>query len=196
MRELTYYVATSIDGYIAAPDGDWSAFLTEGDHFDMIFRDYPETLPAVALEALGLTADGGRFGTVLMGWGTYDVGLRQGVADPYPHLEQVVFTRRHAEADVPSGVRLVTTDPVAEVQRLKQADGGGLWLCGGGRLAGAIWDEIDRLVLKVNPIVLGDGIPLVRGAVDTSAFALDVATPYTSGVVVSEYRRRERPGSA
>lgn len=190
MRELTYYVATSIDGYIADRDGGYAAFLTEGDHFDMIFRDYPETLPAVALEALGLSADGGRFDTVLMGWDTYDVGLQQGVADPYPHLEQVVFTRQHAEADVPDGVRLVATDPVAEVRRLKQADGGGIWLCGGGSLAGAIWDEVDRLVLKVNPIVLGDGIPLVRGPVDASAFALEVATSYASGVVVSEYHRR------
>jgi dihydrofolate reductase len=37
-------------------------------------------------------------------------------------------------------------------------------LCGGARLAGALYDEIDELVLKVNPVVLGTGTPLFRGA--------------------------------
>lgn len=26
MRQLTYFVAVSIDGYIAAPDGSWDGF--------------------------------------------------------------------------------------------------------------------------------------------------------------------------
>jgi hypothetical protein len=46
MRELVYYVATSLDGRIASPDGDFSAFPTEGDHMEMILRDFPETIPA------------------------------------------------------------------------------------------------------------------------------------------------------
>jgi hypothetical protein len=39
VRDLTYYVAVSLDGKIAAPDGDFSAFPTEGDHVEMIMRD-------------------------------------------------------------------------------------------------------------------------------------------------------------
>lgn len=162
MRELTYFVATSLDGRIASPDGDFSAFPVQGDHVEMILREYRDTLPAPALEAMGLTAESSRFDTVVMGWETYAVGLPFGVTDPYPHLEQVVATRTHVDADLPEGIR-TTDDAVGEVRRLKRQQGAGIWLCGGGSLAAALVEEIDRLVLKVNPVVLGAGIPAFGG---------------------------------
>lgn len=193
MRDLTYYVAVSLDGRISGPGDDFSAFLAEGDHLAMIASDYPESLPAAARHALGLT-DVRRFDTVLMGWNTYALGLPLGVDDPYPHLEQIVVTRAHADHPVPESVRL-TDDPVAEVRRLKQAeddaDGKGIWLCGGGLLATALAAEIDRLVLKVNPVVLGAGPALfAEGAYVPRAFKRTAVTAYDSGVVVTEHARR------
>lgn len=103
MRELVYFVAVSLDGRISGPDDDFSAFPVTGDHIDWIFREYADTVPAVGLEAAGLQADRSRFSTVVMGWNTYAAGFQHGVRDPYPHLEQVVFTRRHVDEDVPRG---------------------------------------------------------------------------------------------
>ena len=39
---------------------------------------------------------------------------------------------------------------------------GKLWLCGGGKLAGSLIEHqlIDQLVLKINPVMIGTGIPL------------------------------------
>ena len=52
-------------------------------------------------------------------------------------------------------------DAVATVRALKaEPTGTAIYLAGGGRLAGSLLDEIDRLVLKVSPLVLGDGVPL------------------------------------
>ena len=192
MRELTYYVAASLDGRIAAPDGAFGAFLTTGDHMEMIEREWRDTLPAPVLEDLGLSADGSRFDAVVMGWRTYEAGLPYGVVDPYPHLDQVVFSRSHGQEEVPGSVRIVSDDPVAEVQRLKKEDGAGVWLCGGGLLAAALVDEIDRMVIKVNPVVLGDGVPLFAGRYDPQAFELVESTPYVSGVVVNAYARQPR----
>lgn len=189
MRELTYYVATSLDGCIADSRGGFDAFPVTGDHIEMIIRDHRDTLPAPALDALGLTADASGFSTVLMGWNTWAVGRDQGLVDPYPHLEQVVVTRNHAaDADLPDSIRVVPSDPVAEVRRLKAEPGAGIWLCGGGRLAASLVGEIDRLVLKVNPVVLGRGRPLFDMAEGAGSFELEVSTPYESGVVVNEYR--------
>jgi len=188
MRELSYFVAVSIDGRIAGPNDDFSAFPVEGDHIDMIFREWRDTLPSVALKALGLTADGSRFDATLMGWTTYAAGL-SATDNPYPHTRQVVFSRRHSAADVPAGITVTNEDPVAVVRRLKAEDGGGIWLCGGGDLAGQLVGEINRLVLKVNPVLLLDGTPLFAGDYAPHAFDLERSTPYESGVVVNEYTR-------
>jgi dihydrofolate reductase len=191
MPELVYYVATSLDGRIAAPDGDFSAFPTAGDHMEWILREYRDALPAPALAALGLTPDGRRFGAVVMGWNTYAVGLPVGLDRPYPHLDQVVVTRTHRPDVPPDGVRF-TDDPVAEVRRLKATPGADVWLCGGGVLAAHLAAEIDRLVLKVNPVVLGAGRPLFVGPYDPRPFTLATSTPFASGVVVQEYARTIR----
>ena len=189
MRELVYYVATSLDGRIAAPDGDWSAFPAEGDHMEMIARDFPETLPAVVRTAMGIADPGSRFDTVLMGWNTYAAGFPHGVRDPYPHLRQYVFMQSEHEEDVPDGIEIVRDDAVGAVRGLKQESGAAIWLCGGGRLAGVLAGEIDRLVLKVNPVVLGDGIPMIEGSYDPASFELAATTRYESGVLLNEYVR-------
>ena len=190
MRELTYFVAVSLDGRIAGPDGDFSAFPVEGDHIEMIFREYRDTLPKVGLDALGLSAGGERFDTTLMGWNTYAAGLAA-TDDPYPHTRQYVFSRTRTATDVPAGITVTAEDPVAVVRRLKAEPGTGIWLCGGGKLAASLAREVDRLVLKVNPIVLGAGVPLFDGGgYDPAAFALTASTPYRSGVVVNEYARQ------
>ena len=63
----------------------------------------------------------------------------------------------------------------------------GVWLCGGSTLAGALFDEIDRLVLKVNPILLGAGLPLF--ASQACGFEREDCRAFDSGVVLLSYRR-------
>ena len=51
--------------------------------------------------------------------------------------------------------------------------------------------EIDRLVLKRHPVVLGAGIPLFGGVTaDAAHFTPTRLRPFESGVVVEEYARR------
>lgn len=164
MRALTYYVATTADGFIAGADGSFDAFLPDGPQLADLLADFPETFPGHLRGPLGVTAPNRVFDTVLMGRATYEVGQRAGITSPYPHLRQYLCSTTLTASPDPA-VTLVGSDPVALVRGLKQEPGGGLWLCGGGQLAAALFDEIDELILKVNPVVLGAGIPLFARAV-------------------------------
>lgn len=191
MRELTYYVAVSLDGYIAGPDGEFDAFLAEGDHMEPIWSRYRGTAPTRLAEAVGFSVADGPFDTVLMGWNTYAVGLPDHhLPDPYQHLRQIVFTREH-EAPAGSGdVQFANADPVETVRALKEQDGKGIWLCGGGSLAAALADEIDRLALKINPVILGGGVPLFGAREYAPKRWQRVGTEaFESGVILAEYTR-------
>jgi len=187
MRELTYYVGVSLDGFIAAPDGDFSAFPVEGDHMQALMHEFTDTIPAHVQRLVGLEADRSRFDTVVMGWQTYTPALREGIDSPYPHLRQVIATRQPRE--VPAGIEL-TDDPVATVRALRREPGTGVYLAGGGAIAGALVDEIDRLQLKVYPVLLGDGVPLFRGlGYRPLPFRRVSSRPFASGMVLNEYVR-------
>jgi dihydrofolate reductase len=164
LRKLVYFVATTLDGFIAGPDGSdptgpggfWSP---SQDYIRHLVEEYPETLPGPARTALGVTAEGTCFDTVVEGRISYAVGLAAGVTDAYPHLRHLVFSRTLTESPDP-GVELVAADPVSKVRELKRADGKDIWLVGGGELAGALYGEIDRVIVKLSPLTIGSGIPL------------------------------------
>lgn len=187
MRKLVYLVATTIDGFIAAPDGTWDFFGSQSDVLAYLARHYPQTVPTAALDPLRSPASHQVFDTVLMGRHTYEPALRAGITSPYAHLQQIVFSRSMATSRDPA-VRIVADDPVEFVSALKREPGEDIWLCGGGTLAGRLLPEIDELVIKLNPIIAGGGVPLAARGFDPHRFALLDTTPLADGVLVLRYR--------
>lgn len=188
MRQLVYYVAASVDGFIADPTGDTSAFPVDPDTLTTLFDRYPETCPAHLREPLGVAAEPRRFDTVIMGYRTYEPAVLAGLpGGAYPQLRQIVATSRSLPDA--GAVETVTGDVAALVARLKKEPGRDLWLCGGADLAGQLVDEIDEVQVKINPVLLGRGLPLFGGAVAPRPLALVDSTPLAGGVVLTTHRR-------
>lgn len=187
MRKLTYYVATTLDGYIAGPDGgdpsDQSFFPVTPDVIEFIVAQFPETLPAPAREAMGIDGPGQTFDTVLEGRASYEVGLAAGLDDAYPHLRHLVFSTTLTKAAA-TDVEVVTDNALGRVRTLKAEEGEGIWLVGGGKLAHSLLPEIDRMVIKQNPVVIGSGIPMFDGPFAPTMFAAVDAVLLDSGVRV------------
>jgi dihydrofolate reductase len=188
VRKLIYFVAATIDGFIAAPDGGIDFFPLEPDLLDFVVAEYPETLPTHVRTRIGLDAPNRVFDTLVMGKGTYDPALALGITSPYAHLKQYVFSRT-AEAAPEPEVEIVTGDPVELVRRLKLQDGLDIWLCGGGDLAAQLLPEVDELVVKLNPVLAGAGIPLLRSDFNPTPLTLRDTRPLPGGVVVLRYSR-------
>lgn len=186
MRKLIYFIASTIDGFIAREDGAFDFFPMTGAHLPYIVDEYPETIPGHLHEMLGVRSGNTHFDSVIMGRRTYEVGTAVGIMNPYPHLRQYVVSRSmHANPD--PAVALVAS-AIDAVQTLKAEAGRDIWLCGGGSLAATLYGEIDELILKVNPVVLGCGIPLFGGpAVPRSLELLDHRV-FDGGVAIHRYR--------
>lgn len=176
MQSLVYYVATSIDGKIARPDDSFDFFVNEGEHV----TDYLAALKA--------------FDSVIMGRRTYEIGTKVGVTDPYPWLETYVVSRTLEKSTTPNVT--IVSDAVAELVRsLKARPGRGIYLCGGGRLAAHLLehDLVDEIVLKLSPVIAGDGISVVDVMDRPTKLALVDHKVHDNGVVVLRYRVERSP---
>jgi len=170
MRTLKYLVATSLDGFIAEEDGSFNNFIMEGHHV----TDFQESLQL--------------FDTVLMGRKTYEVGLKFGVTSPYPTMKQYVFSQTMQESP-DQQVELVSDNGLNFIKELKHKPGKDIWLCGGGKLATLLFTErlIDEIVVKVNPILFGSGIPLSSTLVEPVHLELINSKRYDNGIMLLSY---------
>lgn len=194
MRKLVYYVAVSIDGYIAGPDGEFDFYPMADDMAAWINERYPETVPTHLRAHAGIPQDepNRRWDTVLMGRGAYEPGLSVGVTSPYAHLKQYVVSSTLDPVGDPN-VEIVANDPVGLVRRLKQDSGPevdkDIWLCGGGALAGALSEEIDELIIKSYPVIAGAGISAFTGNFRPIAFRPAQRREFGNGAQVTWFER-------
>lgn len=189
MRNLTYYIGTSLDGFIAGPNDEVEPLMVFADVLETIKEEWPETLPVIAREAFGINdKPNAHFDTVLMGRRTYEPGLAAGMTSPYAHLEQYVVTKS-LDAETDEDVNFHAGDPLALVRDLKAREGKGIWLCGGASLAGQLAPEIDVLIVKRYPVLFGGGIPMFAGAYAPVAFKLTENRTFDSGAAIQTYRK-------
>ncbi|UOG74722.1 dihydrofolate reductase family protein [Hymenobacter tibetensis] len=170
MRRVVFYIAASLDGYIASSDGsvDWLPALADEDY------GYAEFLASVD--------------TTLMGRTTYEQVLTFGEWS-YPTLTNYVFTRQPPAKAHPS-VGFVVEDPVEFVGKLRREAGDTIWLIGGSTLAAPLLAAglVDELMLFVVPRLLGAGIPLWHPQEQPRALQLLHTRTWPDGMTLLHYR--------
>ncbi|MFJ4272687.1 dihydrofolate reductase family protein [Streptomyces coelicoflavus] len=193
MRKLTYFIACSIDGFIGGPDGDASFMypFVDEEFLEFLKEEYPETIPTQGRRALGIDdLPNKRFDTVVQGRASYDLALKEGNSSPYAHLREFVASRTLAESPDPN-VEIVSADLAGRVRELKAEDSAlDIYLCGGSVVAGELVDEIDELVIKTYPVILGTGMPMFASGFEVSEFVTDSVRSFGNGAVVRTYHRK------
>ncbi|MBE9913544.1 dihydrofolate reductase [Paenibacillus donghaensis] len=157
-NKVVLYIAMSLDGYIALPDGsvDW-LFDVKGDGGDNGYADFYATV-----------------GTLIMGRGTYDEVLKLSDEFPYAGKPCYVTTRTPSQYEKSPHVTFTDEKLTELVPRLKQQSSGNVWLVGGGQLVQDFMQEglMEEAVIAVIPKVLGQGIPLFPAGTAPSSFEL------------------------
>jgi dihydrofolate reductase len=189
MRDLIYYVASTLDGFIAHHDGSFDGWPWDAAYGADLFETFPETVPAHLRTPENADVGNKWFDVVLMGRKTYEVALKEGITNPYPTMQQYVFSRTMQQSP-DAHVTLVSDNTVDVVRDLKQGTGKAIWLCGGAELASALFaaDLIDQMIVKLNPVLFGSGVPQFAPIVKQVALQLTNHKSYTSGHMVLYYR--------
>ena len=169
MRQLRYSVATSLDGFIAGPNGE----------FDWIVMDPDMDFAAMM----------SRYDTFLIGRKTFDAMRAMGNESPEtPGIQNIVFSRTLRAADF-TNVR-IEVDAERVVRELRGQPGKDIALFGGGELFRSLLDArlVDQIEVAVVPVLLGGGIPLLPSPAPRTKLVLRNQRVYEkSGTVSLEY---------
>ena len=175
MREVVYFLAASLDGYIAREDGsvDWLKMEDLAEAGDE-FMEFAASVDAV-----------------LFGRKTYEKGLEldEEPEGSFAGYTNYVFSRTPRDDD-PPGAKFIDQDPVTFVTELKNQEGKNIWLMGGGELAGTLLNAglVDEMVLSIQPVILGRGIPIFKEAREHINLKVEDIKHRKSGSVQVSYR--------
>ena len=186
MRKLTYGMNVSLDGFVAAPGGDLSWSVPS----DELFQWWSDRVAATSLSLYGR----GLWETMSAYWPT--AGAQPGItpaevefARRWREMPKVVFSSTVTAVDW--NARLVTTDAVTEIARLKAQDGepmdiGGATLAASAMRAGLI----DEYILATAPVLVGGGMSFFAALDNWVNLTLVETRNFPHGVVMTRYQTK------
>jgi dihydrofolate reductase len=173
MSNVILYIACSLDGYIADPDGgiDW---LTA---FDDASEDY------------GYAAFLSHVGAIIMGGKTYRqvLGFESW---PYQGIPCHIVTRQPLTNPPDAAISAFSGDVALLVEQVRRTTDKDIWLVGGAQLVTQFANAhlIDEYIVSIIPLLLGDGIPLFQGLSSQHKLTLTGSSSYANGIVQLQYR--------
>lgn len=152
---VTYYTATTLDGFIADPD-DSLAWLLRQDIDEKGAMNYDDFIKGI--------------GAIVMGSTTYEWVLDHDPDTWAYDMPAWVMTSRELALPRPGGDVRFATGPVTGVYDDLVAAAGDkdVWVVGGGDLAGQFADAglLDEVLASIAPVTLGAGRPILPRRLD------------------------------
>jgi len=187
MRKLILFMHTSLDGFVAGPNGEMDWIIVDEEMFDYAGKRTNE-------------AD-----TALYGRVTYEMmesywptAAEQPGATKhdiehstwYNKVDKVILSRTMKGANLPN-TKIISDNVPNEIIQLKQAPGSDIIIFGSPSASHSLMTEnlIDDYWLFINPILLGQGIPLFKGIRNKTKLKLVKTVPFDSGVVCLHYKK-------
>lgn len=176
MRKVILFIAMSLDGYIADKDG--GVGWLSGQDADAEQEDtYSEFVTGID--------------TVIMGWDTYHQVSTELSPSEWVYREFNSYVVTHRDESSHDKIQFVHESPCDLVQRLKEEEGKGIWICGGAKVAQQLMEKglVDRFHISIIPTILGGGIRLF-GSLEAEVLLRLVGTKSYNGITEVVYERR------
>ncbi|MBD2811256.1 dihydrofolate reductase [Xenorhabdus sp. Vera] len=149
MSKLIYYVAATMDGYIA----------TKNHELDWLY-DSPPGNDATPYDEFYQ-----KIGAAIMGATTYE-WIMKNAPDEWPYKNIPSFILSSRNLTIPANINVIVTqdNPKDIATKAKiAAKGKDVWVVGGGKTAASFADagELQQLFITTVPVLLGSGIPVL-----------------------------------
>ncbi|MEO7309303.1 MAG: dihydrofolate reductase family protein [Chitinophagaceae bacterium] len=185
MRKIISFMHISLDGFVSGPNGEMNWIKVDEEIFDHVGKRIGET------------------DTALYGRVTYEMmeSYWPGAGDKpdaskhdihhskwYKKAQKIVLSRTMKDADLP-GTTIISDNISDSINEIKRQAGSEILLFGSPTTTHALIQQhlIDGYWLFVNPIILGEGIPLFVDIKDKTKLKLLNTRQFTSGVTELNY---------
>ncbi|MBP7558468.1 MAG: dihydrofolate reductase family protein [Chitinophagaceae bacterium] len=185
MRRIISFMHISLDGFVAGPNGEMNWIKVDEEIFDHVGKRIRQT-------------DAALYGRV-----TYEMmenywpaaGARPGASKHdvehsgwYNAARKIVLSRKLQEAALVN-TTIINGNLAERINEIKQQPGSEILLFGSPTATHALIEQnlVDGYWLFVNPIILGQGIPLFTGIKDKIKLQLQTTRQFASGVTELNY---------
>lgn len=176
MRELSLFIAMSLDGYIAQPNDDLGFLkIVEKEGEDYGHADYTDTID-----------------TVVVGRKTYDYVLREIGPSYYDNGKRDVYVVTRTGRPGTGRTIFHAGSPSDLVQRLKAGGGKNIYCDGGAEIINELLrsDLVDEFIISIVPILVGGGTRLFKDGRPGQQLEFVNAKTFDTGLAQLHYRRK------
>lgn len=190
MRNLIFFMHTSLDGFVAGAKGEMNWINVDEAIFDFV-----ATMTAQA-------------DTALYGRVTYEMmqsywpnaaekpnATKHDIEHSawYNKVSKVVLSKTIQETGL-HNTKVISHQLSDNINRLKQQDGKNILIFGSPGASQSLLKEglIDEFWLFVNPIILGQGMPLFKNIGGTTALTLVESKTFANGVIALHYKKSQK----
>ena len=187
MRNLIFFMHTSLDGFVAGLNGEMDWIKLDDDMFDFV----------------GTMTDNAD--TALYGRVTYQLmesywpkaGEQPGASKHdkehsawYNKVSKVVLSRTISEKGL-DNTTVISGQLADNINKIKKQDGKNILIFGSPGASQSLLNQglIDEFWLFVNPIILGQGMPLFKDITGTTKLKLVESKTFACGVIALHYRK-------
>ena len=126
-----------------------------------------------------------------MGRATYEFGYEFGLEPgqpAYAHMDHYIFSNTLEFKETHPKVKVCPLD-LQIISDLKKSSDTDIYLCGGGMFAGWLLEHkmIDTIILKLNPLIIGEGVRIFEGFDTQYKLDLIASDRYDQGLQIMEF---------
>jgi dihydrofolate reductase len=187
MRKLIFFMHTSLDGFVAGPNGEMNWIKLDEALFDFVgtMTDQADTAlyGRVTYEMMqsywptaGDEPNASKHDKVHSNW--------------YNNVPKVVLSKTLNESEL-HNTKVISDHLSDNINHVKQQSGKNILIFGSPTASQSLLNEglIDEFWLFVNPIILGQGMPLFKNVTGTTNLNLVESKTFPCGAIALHYKK-------